>query len=288
MLTPPRLRFAANDVARGGRLLSHLSVEVGHVDGGRLTASNDQLHRHFQQVAPWVDAARKVVEANLAGRVARVSTCFLVDDYFAEVGSPDSVIPDLVKAAGKCGLEIDYVARESACAETGGIPLAHLVERRVTDAPPASGKKATTDTGRLIDVQHEVTLNVALFEQQGGKRTWSCAMLAAVWQLLRLGLLPEAEKLVDSPHLWDDTLPATWEEFPAVLALSPDAAPFAAYRTLSILPARFLPTEHAVRALLNRVAKSLRLNEEVVQAARAEGFRLPDLPLRRIEYVFLG
>lgn len=146
------------------------------------------------------------------------------------------------------------------------------------------------NTESLTNTVHEVTLNVSLSEQQGGKRTWSCAMLAAVWQLLRLGLLSEADDLIHSPPTWEGNLPTSWDELPPVLALNSDTAPFTAYRTMSILTAQFLHTEHAVRTILKRITRRplLDMNVEIVAAARAEGVLVPDRPLRRIEYVLLG
>ena len=58
---------------------------------------------------------RSAVRARL-GREPRISTCFLVDDYFTQFSSPREVLPMLHEAAAAAGLTIDYLAREDAAA----------------------------------------------------------------------------------------------------------------------------------------------------------------------------
>src|SRR5690606_35636054 len=100
---------------------------------------------------------------------------------------------------------------------------------------------------------HSVFVDVELWDERAGARTWSCAYLAAVWQLLRLGLLRRDGAPVTVPRPWPEVLPQAWDLLPAVVQVNPRAAPFTAYRTFSVLPVGFLSTEHAVRTILSQV-----------------------------------
>jgi len=130
--------------------LSHLSIELGHLYLEDFAVGPQHLRRYFQQVAPWVNAARQAcaehlqsqrIQHNQSGQQgrrarARVSTCFLVDDYFTRFSSPAELVPGLVSAAREAGLEIDYLARESGCAHADRVELARLVEGRLVADPP--------------------------------------------------------------------------------------------------------------------------------------------------------
>lgn len=297
--------------------LSHLSIEVGHFYFEDFTQGPDHLRRQFAAVAPWVDAARRIQAASTPARTSRVSTCFLVDDYFAPTASPANVIPQLLAAARENGLEIDYLARESACVDADGVPLARLVEERiVADPPPGSNglRPPVSETGWLSNGQrspssddsvamapdeaiwrpptenavyrHSVFIDVELWDTRGERRTWSCAFLAAVWQLLRLGLLRARGRAVAMPKRWDGDLPDQWDRLPAVIQLNPTAAPFCAYRSLSVLPGRFFATEHAVRTILSQVAVEAAVAEQIARRAQGEGIELPSEVVERLQYVF--
>ncbi len=56
-------------------------------------AGPERLRRHFTEVRPWVDAARTAASARAGGRRARISTCFLVDDYFTRFSTPPKSSP---------------------------------------------------------------------------------------------------------------------------------------------------------------------------------------------------
>ena len=62
--------------------LSHLSIELGHLYAEDFTAGPDQLRQAFARVVPWTETARQISAPAVPGRSPRVSTCFLVDDYF--------------------------------------------------------------------------------------------------------------------------------------------------------------------------------------------------------------
>jgi hypothetical protein len=135
--------------------------------------------------------------------------------------------------------------------------------------------------------QHSIFLDVELWDEREGKRIWSCPMLAAVWQLLRLGLLRDNGRTVAQPEPLPQTLPREWSAMPAVAQINPKATPFHGYRTLSLLEDRFLPVEHAVRVILNQVAQDPEVMDRVERRARQEGVQVPPEVTRRISYIFL-
>jgi hypothetical protein len=297
--------------------LSHLSLELGHLYREDFAAGADAVARHFSRVAPWAEAARRACEVRLPKGRPRIATCFLIDDYFAPFSTPAEVIPILLDCAGQSGLTIDYIVRESGCAEADGVALAHLVESRLVndpvpgtngDRPPSAeigwlcnGQRSPNSaaTQAMADApgwrppvehaanRHSIFVDVQLWDDGAPGRTWACAFLAAVWQLLRLGLLRYRGAPVAAPQPLPPRLPDDWRALPAVLRVNPAAAPFSAYRTASVLGARFLSTEHGVRTILNQVAVERAAAEQVLTRAAAEGLDLPtDLP-RRVEYVFI-
>lgn len=297
--------------------LAHLSLELGHLYMEDFEAGPERLREHFAEVRVWVDAARAAAARRTGGKRPRISTCFLIDDYFTRFSSPAEVIPELIRAARKSDLEIDYLARESGCAEAEGVPLARLVEGRLVadPAPNTNGSRpATTETGWLCNGQrspvgtseamagimtwappsqnaanrHSIFVDIELWNEDGGKRVWSCPFLAAVWQILRMGLLRNNGDSVATPQPWPEEWPDDWDRIPAIIKLNPAAAPFSAYRTLSVLSTRFLPIEHAVRTILSQVAVERGVAEQVVNRGNGERLRLPPELVDRIEYVFTG
>jgi hypothetical protein len=309
--------------------LSHLSIELGHLYMDDFAAGMD-LQQHFARIVPWVNAARHECAESLQGGRrkpgkqnreprARISTCFLVDDYFIPFSSPAEIIPALVSAARAAGLEIDYLARESGCAYAEEIDLASLVEGRLVPDPPLSTngsrphpteigwlanglRSPTDDTVReaMVEVQkweppvqnsarrHSIFVDVELWSESNGHRTWSCPFLAAVWQLLRLGMLRYNGAGVALPQPWEGAFPEDWDKIPAVIQLNPAATPFSAYRTLSILSARFLPVELAVRTILSQVAIDREVLSQVTARSEGEGAELPLELVDRIAYVIAG
>jgi hypothetical protein len=298
--------------------LSHLSVELGHLYMAELAAEDTDLTHYFARLAPWVSSAVLASVAAVApGRRARVSTCLLVDDYFSTLRGPDTVVPELVAAAKANGLSIDYLARESACAESNGISLAALTEAALIadPAPGTTGARPpshvsgwlcngtrSTEHRRTAAMQpaktwapprengareHSIFVDVELWKTDTGGRIWSCPFLASVWQLLRLGQLrvagnppvqPAAVELAD--------LPSTWADLPGVVQLEPRAAPFAAYRTFSVLDRRFLPVEHAVQTILSQVCVEPEVAAQTHRRARGEGVPLP-VEIGEVETGFL-
>jgi hypothetical protein len=298
--------------------LSHVSVEVGHLYMEDFSAGMDGVQRTFAAAAPWVHTARNHPQAVGCGKKSvRTSTCFLIDDYFSRFSSPATVVPMVLEAAGREGVEIDYLARESACARAGGIsPAALTLGSLVTEPVPGTtgGRPPVTATGWLTNGQrspsterveamakqvpwqppresarrrHSIFVDIELWDERDGQRTWSCPMLAAVWQLMRLGVLRDHGRPVVTPQDWThQSFPDEWDELPPVLRLRPQAAAFAAYTTLSVLSPRFLPVELAVRTILSQFACDNSLLEAVNKRAARDSMKLPAELVDRVRHVF--
>ena len=297
--------------------LSHVSVEIGHlymedfVDGGRA------VQRAFAAAAPWVRAARAPGAIGCGKESVRLSTCFLIDDYFTRFSSPSVVIPMMLEAAKREELEIDYLARESACADAGRISPANLTLGSLVTEPVSGttgGRPPLIETGWLTNGQrspatspgeamakrspwkppresarrrHSIFIDVELWDDDEGHRTWSCAMLAAVWQLMRLGLLRDKGRAVIAPQDWTDPqFPDSWDDLPPVTRLNPQARAFAAYTTLSVLSPRFLAVELAVRTILSQFACDKTVLTEAADRAGRDAMQLPSELVNRIRYVF--
>ncbi|GAA2279707.1 SCO2522 family protein [Streptomyces atrovirens] len=298
--------------------LSHLSLELGHLYMEDFEAGPGHLRRHFERVRPWAEAARATAAAATGGRRPRISTCFLIDDYFTRFSAPAEVVPMLLQEAERAGLVVDYLARESGCAVAGKVPVAEAVAGRIVEEPPPGSyglRPPATQTGWLANGErgpvarapqamkkaaawqppketaarrHSVFLDVELWDDgPDGHRTWSCPFLAAVWQLARLGLLRnEGEAvLVPQPHTASG-FPDDWDELPPLLRLNPRADPFAAYRTCSVLPSRFLPVEHAVRVILDQIEVDPGALAQTAERSARENAAVPDSVADRVSYVF--
>jgi hypothetical protein len=298
---------------------AHLSIELGHLYMEDYAGGPESFRRHFRQIVPWVSAAREAFADAVPGQRARISTCFLVDDYFSRFSSPDVVLPALIDAARDSGLDIDYLGCESGCAEADEIPIAGLVLDRLVAEPAADtngSRPPTVKTGWLSNGQpsstsgtaeamgavekiwtppvqnaanrHSIYVDVELWDDKGGTRTWSCPFLAAVWQLLRLGMLRYEGAPVAVPQKWTGDFPNDWDRLPAIIALNPAAESFSAYRTLSVLSARFLPVEHAVRTILGQVSIDGEVAAQALARSGAEGMALAPELVDRVDYVFTG
>ncbi|MGW1541359.1 SCO2522 family protein [Streptomyces sp. NPDC002309] len=302
---------------------SHLSLELGHLYMEDFVEGPARLRSHFAAVRPWVEAARAGLGPPPHGKGHRISTCFLIDDYFSVLSTPSELIPPLLEAAAEAGLTIDYLARESGCAvaepaHQDRAELAESVLHRLVESPPpgsngfrppvsrtgwltngrrAPGRRtsaALDSTGTVWQPPsetgargHSVFMDVELWSGPEDDRTWSCAFLASVWQLVRLGLLRDNGRAVLTPTTWDGKeFPAEWDALPPVLRLNPRAAPFTAYVTCSVLPARFLPVEHAVRVILDQVHVEAAALDQVAERSAAEGFAVPTGVVDRTSYVF--
>ena len=297
--------------------LSHVSVEIGHLYMEDFADGGSAIRRAFAVAAPWVRTVQAPQAIGCEKQPVRVSTCFLVDDYFSPFSSPATVIPMVLAAAKEEGLEIDYLARESACAATGGARPAELtLGSLVTEPVPGTtgGRPPLTETGWLTNGQrspstsrgeamskrtpwrpplesarrrHSIFIDIELWDDREGHRTWSCPMLAAVWQLMRLGLLRDHGRPVVTPQDWtDQRFPDNWDDLPPVIRLNSSATAFAAYTTLSVLSPRFLPVELAVRTILGQFAADRDVLKEAADRAKRDAMPLPGELVDRIRYVF--
>ncbi|MFZ4180700.1 SCO2522 family protein [Streptomyces pseudogriseolus] len=297
--------------------LSHLSLELGHLYMEDFEAGPEHLRRHFARVRPWAEAARAFAADRAGGRRARISTCFLIDDYFTRFASPAEVVPMLLAEAERAGLAVDYLARESGCAVSGRVPVAEAVAGRIVEEPPPGShghRPPAAQTGWLANGvrsptarapqamrraaaweppretaarRHSVFLDVELWnETPDGERLWSCPFLAAVWQLARLGLLRHQGEAVFEPQPHTGAFPDEWDDLPPLVRLNPRADPFAAYRTCSVLPSRFLPVEHAVRVVLDQTDVDRDALRQVAERSANEGVPVPGSVADRVSYVF--
>ncbi len=297
--------------------MSHTSIEVGHLYMEDFIQGPDRLTSNFKQVARWLEPA--VSSARTDGGKVRFSTCFLIDDYFTQFSTPQQVLSDLVGAADKAGLTIDYVARETGCAITNGIRLAEIVESRIIAdpspgtsgfRPPASitgwlsnGQRSPSDQAQAMGGaakwappsenaarNHSVFVDVELWDETDDGRRWSCPFLASVWQLLRLGLLRNNGKAISVAVPLDvESLPESWNECPSLWQLSAKAKPFSAYQTVSIIGSRFIGIEHAVRTILGQIGIDQSILGWIDDRASGEGLTMPPRQIvDRVGYVFLA
>lgn len=317
-----------------GQWMSHLSIEVGHFYMEDLGRGPDRLRAQLLRVAPLVQAHLVAARAEF-GENARVSTCFLVDDYFGRDTDPRIIMPSLLDTARECGVRIDYLAREAACAEAptfldgepvgNSVRLAEMVASRIVAEPDegSTGRRPPTDeSGWLCNGRrssefapglamrvptytpprqfgarsHSVFLDVELWntetvEVAGAKlerRLWSCPFLASIWQLLRLGMIRDNGELVATPVPFSGSWPEEWAQLPAVVQLNEDAAPFPAFRALSVLPHTYLGIEHAVRLILDHLNLDPAVNEKVLALAASQRISVPQLVTNRLNHLFIG
>jgi hypothetical protein len=298
--------------------LSHVSIELGHLYAEDF---DGHLNEYFDRVADYLTAARADCVKQLpAGTKPRISTCFLIDDYFNRFGDPDKVIHVLLETAARNGMSIDYIARESGCAVADGVPVAQLVLGHIVDDPPqgtTGARPLAVHTGWLCNGErspvsgppgamrnspawrppvengsnlHAVFTDVQLFSEVNEVRTWSCAFLASVWQLVRLGLLRYLGEPAVRPTFLDTDRPiaADWSDLPAIMQINPAASPFSAYRTMSIFHSPLLAIEHAVGVILRQVSVDPAVLEQVIKRSHREGIELPADLTRRLGYGLLS
>ncbi|MFI0793953.1 SCO2522 family protein [Micromonospora rubida] len=298
---------------------SHLSVELGHFYAEDFGDGCQELHRKFERIADWSSAIPALARRGLPpSRQPRISTCFMVDDYFHRFGTPQEVIPQVQSAAAEHGLVLDYVARESSFARCDGLELAQLVVDTLVVEPPrhttgsrpplnesgwlSNGKRSPghVDAPAMTlprpwsppvqsgDPRHSIFVDIELWSGEPQTRVWACALLASVWQLTRLGVLRHRGETIRQPCRLTGELPTDWDELPAILQLNPSAAPFCAYRTLTLMDIQYLPVELAVRTILGQVAVPPAVAQQVAKRAGGEGLRLPSELVDRLSYVFIG
>lgn len=146
--------------------------------------------------------------------------------------------------------------------------------------------------------EHSIFLDVEMWRKSvtgvNGTATttvkWSCPFLASVWQLLRLGMLRDRGNAVAEPVVWEDRThwPERWQDLPAVVQLEPKAKPFAAYRSLSIMPRYYLGIEHAVRVIIDHLQLDSEIVDDIVDRGAADLVGVPRDAGERLDYIFLG
>ncbi|MBY8861834.1 hypothetical protein K7711_35530 [Nocardia sp. CA2R105] len=310
--------------------LSHVSIETGHFYMKELTNGTEQIRTRFRRVKNLVDLYIEAAKAEF-GDSARLSTCFLIDDYFGSETDPTEVLKKILGVAGECGLVIDYLAREAGCWESPqyideqrsghNIALAEMIRSWIVAEPvptTTGGRPPDVESGWLCNGRrsseydsrqamqltkyrpseelgrrvHSIFLDVEIWSESigrdGSRRThWSCPYLASIWQLLRLGMVRYEGGPAVQPQPRGNSWPVNWWEMPTVVQLNPKAAPFAAYRTLSILPQSHLKIQHAVRTILDHVHIDEELMAQAVARGAREGIEIPRELTRRLQHVFL-
>lgn len=101
---------------------------------------------------------------------------------------------------------------------------------------------------------------------------WSVPMLAAVWQLLRLGVLRRGGAAVVRPQLCapEAGFPNHWQELPEIIQLAADAPPFAAYRTMSIVPKNRVALVHSIQMILDHLDLDRAVVDQLIARGAAE------------------
>ena len=158
--------------------LGHLSVETGHLYLDDFAEGDRKIARQLEQAAPWLEAAGKRIRKRF-GRNARISTCFLVDDYTPsgsplDQPKPSEVVDIVTTAADQAGFKIDYLAREAGCAlacerpysgPRDQSPLADIVAGLIVEeaAVGANGSRPpTAQTGWLSNGERSPAVSVAM------------------------------------------------------------------------------------------------------------------------------
>lgn len=296
--------------------LAHASLELGHLYLEDFAQGPDRLRRHFAVAARYADGLRARIAAQVPQGRPRISTCFLVDDYFARFSSPAELIPVLLAEAERAGLTIDYLGRESGCARADDVDIAAAVAARLVPSPTEGSdgsRPHVGETGWLCNGErtpapdtveamsglgrwrpptetgarrHAIFMDVQLWEDTPQGRVWACPFLAAVWQLLRLGLLRNRGEVPMAPRPWTGGFPSDWDALPPLVRLNPAADPFAAYRTCTVLPSAFLPVEAAVRLILGQVQIEPEVLAQVRERAGREGVVPGDEVAAHVAHVF--
>jgi len=252
---------------------AELSIEVCHLSGRQLELA--YVIEGLTSAKPIVESMRQIYPGEGA-----ISVCMLIDDYFSPISVLSDDIGALIaEAAEETSLTVDYVVSEAALTSTAAFLVDHLrpepewgagstgrgepVNRYVSNEAtvlPERDKDASktwtpfvkeapmdeTDESalgpsfRVRRGNHDVNLRVELWSPALPQVKYSCSLLAAWWQLLRLGLWKDGEGHRVPP------------EGTIVLGSSP----FAARRTLSILDPPYIEIEHAVRTILRNFVTS--------------------------------
>lgn len=300
--------------------MSHLSIEVGHLYMDELVGDSTKLDKLFARVRPLVDVYTAQARTDFGER-ARVSTCFMLDDYFHRAPVAD-VVEHILEVAGQHDVRIDYIGRERGCAvayddTVRELPLAAHVAARLVEEPvenTTGARPPTSASGWMCNGRrsgpdgppqamelyshippeefgrhnHSIFLDAQLWDVEDDRVRWSCPFLASVWQLLRLGLLRHEGRAVAKPQLWSRR--QHWstddQEWPTIMQIEEQAQPFSAWHSVSVLPQNYLPIEHAVRVILEHFAVDSEVAALVAERAGQSRVELPESIADRMQHVF--
>ncbi len=255
-----------------------VSFEPQHFYRDDFKGGEPKLTRLFRRGEPYARAA-------MAGRVA--STSVLFDDYHNALNPkkyrPAEVYGQLQRAAEAAGVPLDYIGREAACADLAEGVLKQLCEHPssapyiqaanngtvwLLDTPPsrqhgtapAMRPQVRDHSRRPID---DVSIELYGVDHTAPEDPFACCFLSAIWQGLRFGAIRSPG--FDAPPLIEDhNFPDwNWGEIPPLVQLNPDAAPFVAERTFSVLSGENIIVENAA----NRIVKHLGTVLDVPQFA---------------------
>lgn len=229
----------------------------------------------------------------------------------------NKLLPAIEIAEEMADFKLDYIAREAACAKffdprrDREVRIAEALLARLI-APPSFGTTGTAQPVEFerwhanglrprtdpweppvelneVDDYHSVLVDVELYSEKPKKKggiehRYSCALLAAAWQLMRLGLMYYGREIAVTP----EPLPSSdqleymeWENLPAVSYRHEDANPFDAYETLSLLPRKYLKTEIAVKTLITNFNYENEAEERMKAFALKRGLPVEFPPERR-------
>jgi hypothetical protein len=231
-----------------------LSIETGHFYPNAFSKNaTPPLADRLERVKIWADAAESELKQETG---EEASTVYLIDDYSCNF-KPQRIIRQIIDAAKQSKLRVDYLAREGACIPLAGIVLDQLATTEVfaKDESVAHWFDSTLEAVGVGDTWEGRLQFGGEMYYKYAKNEWACAHLAAVWQLLRLGVLHHPD--FDKPFLLKnkDELPAwkKWDEVPGLIQLNPGAAPFQAHETLSILPKSYIDVENLVKKIITNL-----------------------------------
>jgi hypothetical protein len=71
------------------------------------------------------------------------------------------------------------------------------------------------------------------------------------------------------------------------MQMNPRAAPFSAYRSVSILPQRYLPIENAIKLILGHLSLDEPITNQLVERGAQENLEIPRKVIDRISHVFI-
>ena len=148
----------------------------------------------------------------------------------------------------------------------------------ISDIETVGREKGQTGRPHAIHVDVELFSEPSKVRNDLVQRIWSCPILAAWWQLVRLGIFRDEAGLPEMP---EGTIALDMSK---EVSKSNSCPPFFGKRTLTVLSPEFLEVEMAVRTILGRVRlidgerRDLRVDKRLPSAAEH---------LNRIAYVLV-